>query len=242
MARFNLDNDIPENKLVTIYKSGNTSIINNPLFLEDEISIKTKSDFGQLWEASPNDFLSLLSSTFNLPSGQFALQGAQIWKSTDPVDIDFKVTLNMDTDPYVDVIKPTYILLQTNLPKIRSNDATKGEMWVTEKLNLKLQSLIPPGPNINTLINLMAKDKDKVGLNSELLAGNSGRNGVYNVKIGFITFYNAIIKSVEPVYSKTNAFSISKNKLFPCSADISINMTTMEVATTDMISTIAESN
>ena len=241
--KFNLDNSIPESRLVTIFRSGNVPIFENPLIMDDEFSIKTSSKFGQLWEASPNNFLNLLSSTFNLPSGQFALQGAQIWQSTDPIDIDVKVVLEMDTDPYKDVIEPTYLLLQTNLPKIRNNTATRADDFITEQLNLKLQSLIPPGPNLNTLIGLMAKDKNKVGLNTELLAGNDGRNGVYNVKIGFATFYNVIIKSVEPTFSKTMAISLSKgDKLYPCRADLSISMTTMEVATTDMIVTMEKNN
>lgn len=241
--KFNLDNAIPESRLVTIYRSGNVPIFESPLIMDDEFSIKTSSKFGQLWEASPNNFLNLLSSTFNLPSGQFALQGAQIWQSTDPIDIDVKVTLEMDTDPYVDVVEPTYLLLQTCLPKIRSNTATEAENFITQQLNLKLQTLIPPGPNLNTLINLMANDKNKVGINTELLAGNDGRNGVYNVKIGFATFYNVIIKSVEPSFSKTMAVSLRKsNKLFPCRSDLSITMTTMEVATTDMIVTMEKNN
>lgn len=241
--KFNLDNAIPENRLVKIFRSGNVPIFESPLILDDDFSIKTSSKFGQLWDASPNNFLSLLSSTFNVPSGQFALQGAQIWQSTDPIDIDIKVNLEMDTDPYIDVIAPAYLLVQTCLPKINNNTATEAEKFVTEQLNLKLQTLIPPGPNINTLINLMKKDKNKVGINSGLLAGNDGRNGVYNVKIGFATFYNVIIKSVEPTFSKTVAMSLSKmNKLYPCRAELSISMTTMEVATTDMIVTIEQNN
>ena len=241
--RFNLDNDIPQSRLVTIYRSGGVPIVETPLIMDDEFSIKTSSKFGQLWEASSNNFLSLLSSTFNVPSGQFALQGAQIWQSTDPVDIDVKVVLEMDTDPYIDVIAPTYLLLQTCLPSINNKTSTQAEEFVTTHLNLKLQTLIPPGPNINTLIDLMKKDKNKVGINSSLLAGNSGKNGVYNVKIGFATFYNVIIKSVEPSFSKTFAVSLSKaNKLYSCRAELSITMTTMEVATTDMIVTMEQNN
>ena len=241
--KFNLDNGIPESKLVTIYKTNNTPIFEMPLIMDDDFSIKTSSKFEQLWSASPNNFLNLLSSTFNVPSGQFALQGAQIWQSTDPVEISLKVVLEMDTDPYKDVIEPTYLLVQTCLPKISNNTSTKAEQFVTEHLNLKLQTLIPPGPNINTLINLMQKDKNRVGINSSLLAGNDGKNGVYNVKVGFATFYNVIITSVEPTFSKTVAVSLSKmNKVYPCRADIDIRMTTMEVATTDMIVTMEQNN
>ena len=240
LITFNLDYEIPQSKLVTIKKYGGENVIERPLIIDDEFSIKANSDFGELWEASSNNFLSLLSSTYNVPSGQFALQGAQIWKSTDPIDIDIKVTLQMDTDPFIDVVYPTLVLTQTCLPKI--GESTTGK-FLEEKLNLKLKTLMPPGPNLNTLFNLMKKNGgDNFAMNGEILGGNDGRNGVYNVKIGFATFYNVIIRTVEPSFSKTMAVSLVKsNKLYPSSAELSISMRTMEVATTDMMKTIIDS-
>ena len=143
----------------------------------------------------------------------------------------------MDTDPYIDVIYPTLVLNQTCLPKIGNSSIGN---FTTEHLNLKLKTLIPPGPNINTLIGLMKSGNgDDFAINGNFLAGNDGKNGVYNVTIGFATFYNVIIKSVEPSFSKTYAISLAKsNKLYPCGAELSISMTTMEVATTDMMDTI----
>ena len=239
MDKFNLDNAIPQSKLVTIKKVNNVSVVDVPLIMDDDFSIKLDSKYGQLWEASPNDFLNLLSATINSPSGQFALQGAQIWKSTDPIGIDVKVTLEMDTDPYKDVIYPTIVLCQTCLPTI--NDSSHDN-FITEHIPIKLKTLIPPGPNLNTLINLMKKNQsDNFSIGGNLLAGNDGKNGVYNVTIGFATFYNVIITKVEPTFSKTMAVSLLKaNKLYPCRADLSISMTTMEVATTDMMTRIQD--
>ena len=75
-----------------------------------------------------------------------------------------------------------------------------------------------------------------------LLANNNGLNGVYDIRIGFVKFHNVIIKEVEPSYSKTVAPSMSKSgKMFPVRADLSIDMCTMEVATTDMINSIINS-
>ena len=238
---FNLEWNIPDNKIVRIYyKDGATPLVTQPLILDDEFSIKTSSKFGQLWEGSSNNFMSLLSNSFNLPSGQFALQGAQIWQSTDPINISIKCKVEMDTDPYSDVIVPTFVLMQTTLPKIRESVQENFEGTETKliDLNLKLKTLIPPGPNLQTLINLMKKGNQTASKSKSLLASNEneGMNGVYNVKIGFCTFKNVIITSVEPTFSKTYATSIAKsNKKFPISADLSIEMTTMEVATTDMI-------
>ena len=144
----------------------------------------------------------------------------------------------MDKDPFVDVIEPAFTLMQTCVPSM-------GEMtkfvndFVEEKLNLKLKTLIPPGPNIQTLVTLMKNDKE---IGNNLLAKNGNERGVYNVKIGFVKFNNIIIKGVEPTFSKTVAPSnIKGGKLLPISVDLSINMCTMEVATTNMLNTILTS-
>ena len=241
--RFNLEYDIPSNKIVEIFiGDGSTKLISQPLILNDDFSIKASSTFGELWEASPNNFLNLLSSQFNIPSGQFALQGAQIWQKTDPISININVSLEMDKDPFIDVVAPSLVLTQTTLPKIRGNISEKNNNFFSENLNLKLKTLIPPGPNLQTLINLMKNNNNTASNTNALLAGNNGLNGVYDVRIGFVKFHNVIIKSVEPTYSKTVAISNSKNgKLFPVRADLSIEMCTMEVATTDMISSIINS-
>ena len=238
---FNLDNGIPESNLVKIYCSdgngGEQLLVSCPLIMDDEVSIKASSKFGELWEASPNNFLNLLSSSFNVPSGQFALQGAQIWQSTDPLDFSVKVDINMDTDPYVEVMQPTFTLMQTCLPRIRkSNKESKDDKFkfITENINLKIKSLIPPGPNLQTLIGLM--DKSDTITDKRLLANQDGLNGVYNVKVGFAKFINVIIKKVEPTFSKTMAKSPSRNgELFPSSVSLDIDICTMEVATTDMV-------
>ena len=72
--RFNLEYDIPQNRLVEISDS-NGKIFNQPLILDEEVSIKIKSNYGQLWESSPSNFLNLLSSSTSgkISSGQFAL-------------------------------------------------------------------------------------------------------------------------------------------------------------------------
>ena len=78
---------------------------------------------------------------------------------------------------------------------------------------------------------------------SERVAVDDYKGAHRILKIGFATFYNVIIKSVEPTFSKTMSVSLSKgDKLYPCRADLSISMTTMEVATTDMIVTMEKNN
>ena len=236
---FNLQDEIPKYRTVSI-EDGSGSITGNvPLILDDEFSIKVSSKYGQLWEASPNNLMNLLANSFSIPSGQFALQGAQIWQSTDPLDLNINVNIEMDTDSYIDVVRPSLILMQTVLPSY--NDGSEGgvigtiENAIEKHFNLKLKTLIPPGPNIQALVNTMSSNNNS----SELLAKRDGAKGLYRVKIGFATFNNVIIKNVEPTYSKEYSYSNSKGDYFPVSASLSIEMTTMEVATTNMILNIA---
>lgn len=234
---FNLEDDIPSYKIVKIKDNEGSIIGNTPLILDDDFSIKVNSKYGQLWESSPNNLMNLISNSFSIPSGQFALQGVQIWQSTDPLDINITVNLEMDSDSYLDVVYPSLILMQCSLPSY-ANGSEGGIRGTTEELiekhfNLKLKTLIPPGPNIQSLVQIMSSNKNnKI---SELISKRTGSKGLYTVEIGFATFNNVIIKSVEPTYSNEYSLSDYKNKYCPVGASLSIEMSTMEVATTNMI-------
>ena len=240
---FNLQDDIPSYKIVKITDANNSSVTGDiPLILEDELSIKVSSKYGELWEASPNNFMSLLSSSFGLPSGQFSLQGVQIWQSTDPIDLSITVSLEMDTDPYNDVIAPTVALMNTVLP-------TKGSMGEKSEIgglgflknaisNLKLKTLIPPGPNLQAIWSTISNEGIPDAIGEALAYFDKGKNGVYNVKIGYAYFNNMIIKNVEPSFSSEMAYSKSRKNYYPSSASLSLEMMTMEVATTDMMNNI----
>lgn len=240
---FNLQDDIPSYKIVKITGANNSSVTGKiPLILEDELSIKVSSKYGELWEASPNNFMNLLSSSFGLPSGQFALQGVQIWQSTDPIDLSITVKLEMDTDPYNDVIAPTVALMSTVLP-------TKGSMGEKSQIgglgfaqkaisNLKLKTLIPPGPNLQAIWSTISSEGMSDDMGNALANFDKGENGVYNVKIGYAYFNNVIIKNVEPSFSSEMSYSESQMNYYPSSASLSLEMMTMEIATTDMMNTI----
>ena len=105
---FNLQDDIPSYKIVKVYNADAegtpTLVTDKPLIMDDELSIKVTSKYGELWQSTPNDFMTLLSSAFGIPNGQFTLQGVQIWQSTDPINISITVDLEMDTDSYDDII------------------------------------------------------------------------------------------------------------------------------------------
>lgn len=224
---YKLDYGVPDYKIVTI--SGVTA----RLILDDDFSIKVSSKYGPLWEASPNNLTTLLSNSWGLPSGQFALQGAQIWQGTDPLTVSITCSLYMDTDPYNDVVAPVKALMSTVLPTIQTE--FKGVLGTVEKLiedtlNVKLDTLIPPGPNIQALAQMVAKDSSKL----KGIFSSSGAKGVHNVTIGFVTLNNCVITSAEPTFSKEVSKS-SNGKYYPISASVSLEISTIEIATTDML-------
>lgn len=233
---YNLDNDVPEHRKLIV---GGTTLI-----LDEDVSIKCSSKYGPLWEAQPSNLLNLLSNSFGTPSGQFALQGLQIWQSTDPLTVDVSGTRYMNTDPYTDVITPVSALMQICLPKLSDGTGTVAEFiddFVEEKLGLKLMTLIPPGPNIQYIASQI-----KSGNESGLLTGaldalsnvQGGPRGIATVKIGNFTFSNSIITSVEPTFSKEVAKSTSKGKYYPISANVSITFTSVMIPTPSMIANI----
>lgn len=242
---FNLERDIPTFKQVIITEESGASITGNKILILDDFSFKVSSKYGELWESSPNNFMNMLSSSFGLPSGQFALQGVQIWQSTDPIDLSITVSLEMDDDSYLDVIEPTIALMNTTLPT-KGDGGTKEQMKdnVLKKAftNLKLKTLIPPGPNIQGIWSTISEGKSNDVVSKALAHFDKGKNGVYNVKVGYTNFNNVIIKSVEPSFSKEISLSPTKNAYYPSSVELSLEMMTMEIATTNMIGKMFEND
>lgn len=223
---------IPDTRLLKIYKHGDGTILAT-LFVDDEVSIKASSKFGQLWEAQPSNIMNLLSGSFGFPSGQFALQGAQVWQSTEPLSFNITGHLYADKSAYEDVILTTKVLMSCVLPTYSGGNKMLCEAneFLESKMNLQLKTLIPPGPNIQTLLNAMSAN----GSSSQV-------KGTYDIKIGCFTFTNVIMTSVQPTFSKMPTIASYKSRTsIPCpiKADIDLEFVTMEVATTDMINGIA---
>lgn len=225
--KFNLVNPIPQHRLVTITRTDDGgSVVNVPLILDEEVNIKVSSKYGPLWEGSSNNLMSLLSSSYNIPSGQFALQGLQIWQSTDPIKLSFTVHIEMDTNPLNDVINPTRELMSEVLPTYGNGTKLLNmnvEGAIEKKFNLKLKTLIPPGPNLQTIVNEMSVEKH----------ANAKASNTFNVTMGWVKFKNMIITGVDPKFSKDVCYV--NNKPYPISAEVSLELSTIEIATTDMI-------
>ena len=206
---FNLEDNIPSYKIVKITDGDNKSVTGSiPLILEDGLSIKVNSNYGELWEASPNNFMNLLSNSFGLPSGQFALQGVQIWQSTDPIQLSINVIIEMDSDPYTDVILPIIALMNTCLPSKNTKSQMNENSNILNKAfsNLKLKTLIPPGPNLQAIWNAISNGDVVNEANQALAHFNKESNGVYNVKMGYANLNNVIIKNVEPTFSSEMSY------------------------------------
>lgn len=239
---FNLEKEIPYYKIVKIKDASGKSITNSvPFILEDDLSIKVSSKYGELWEASPNNFMSLLSSSFGLPSGQFALQGVQIWQSTDPIDMSISVSIEMDTDSYKDVIDPIISLMSICLPE-KGKNGSESQMGETALSNLKLKTLIPPGPNIQAIWEAISNGEMNDVVSKTLAHFNKASKGVYNMEIGYVNLNGVIIKNVEPSFSSEMSYSETEGGYYPVRASVSLEISTMEIATTDMIKNIFKRN
>lgn len=225
---------IPENRVVRIYGAStneNEDILGVPMFFNGELSLKASSKFGSLWDAEGCNLLTLLSGSTNgaIPVGQFAMQGTQIWQSTEPLRFDMDVTIQMLSSGLNDVVKPTLALMSMCLPT-----KSKALEFKLGSANLKLQTLIPPGPNLQSIIKNSGFIEGGGQMFNDWL--NQGSRGVYTVKIGKnITIPKVIVTEVTPTFSKWN-----DEYGHPISADISIGFSTMEIATTDMIANLYE--
>ena len=252
--KYNMYDDIPIYNKVLIKLPNNSKNDSEYLFLiDDGVSIKCSSKFGPLWQAQPNDLMNLLSSSFGLPSGQFALQGAQIWKSTDPLSMSLTVTRYMDDDPYTDVITPTKMLMGKCLPVLgdRSNMSTVTmtlEQIANSMLGIKLLTLIPPGPNIQDLLSAMANTNSSgeytglLGLLTNRADLTAKTRGWDTIKIGNFAFDGCIITSVSPTFSKTTAYSSLKKKYYPISVQLAIEFSSIQVATTGYVNGVLDAS
>lgn len=186
-----------------------------PLYIDGDISLKFSSQFSSISESEPTTLLNMLSAaTDKALSGQFAIQGAQIWKSTDPLEISIEAKLIMKDSGKTDVVEPALKLAKICLPSIG-----RGFKKMSELTNIKLKCLIPPGPNIQSILS-------EVKTNGNI----KGSRGTYDVQIGWLKLHNCIIKEASPTFSKT----VDEDG-FPVSAEISMSIVTQTIPTKESV-------
>jgi|WetSurMetagenome_2_1015567.scaffolds.fasta_scaffold75634_2 hypothetical protein len=207
------------------------------LLLTEGASLKVSSKYTNLIDIKTSPLLNLLSSTFkvgdtSLPSGQFALQGLQIWESTDPISFSLDVKLNMVNSGKDDVLKPALHLMKATLPSKNSESSLFG------------QCLIPPGPNIGKILELSGLDAQGLQQAISAVMGGVGiplemkdPSGTFIVEVGsFLKIENVIITDIEPKFSEE-----LDEDYCPISCDLSIGFQTAEVATVQMLENMISS-
>lgn len=208
--------DLRERRLVITDPNNNADYLDGiPLYIDGEISLKFSSRYESIYESEPNTLLTMLAGAIDKPiSGQFAVQGAQIWKSTDPLEISVEAKLMMKNDGKKDVVEPALKLAELCLPSIGNKFGKLSKLT-----DVKAKCLIPPGPNIQAILS-------EVKINGII----KGSRGTYDVQIGWLKLHNCIIKEASPTFSKT----VDEDG-FPISAEISISIITVSIPTKEVL-------
>lgn len=219
---------IPSNKLVRITEGGNAVAttpknVEVPLLYDDTLSVKASSSFGGIGDPQGNNFLTLLSGCTGgaVPSGQFALQSVQVWQSTDPIVLDFKVKLEMLSSGKDEVVIPSLKLMKLCLPSISENS-----------IGSALGLLVPPGPNLDTMLQLSGSSTLE-GISDYLNFRNSG--SLVEITVGKFTFSNCIVTEVTPEFS-----NMADEDGYPISAELNIEAQTAMIATKGMIDSLVK--
>ena len=211
-----------------LMKSSNGKLTRIPkLVYTDSTALSISSTYKNLVEAQGSTLLTLLSGATNgmIPSGQFALQGLQIWESTDVMEFSLTVSLYMVDDAKQDVVIPAISLSKICVPTYaRNKEGSQG--W----------GLIPPGPNIVTILNLVGADAVASKFSSEDNRNMANTGSLLSVQIGnYLRIDRVVMTKVEPTFSE-----ILDENYIPTSCTLDITFRTVEVVTTDMLQQFIE--
>ena len=198
------------------------------LIFDDDVTLQFSSKYGNLINIKGSNLLTLLSGATNglIPSGQFGIQGLQIWEETEPLDFQLTVELHMKKSGIDDVVLPALALSKVCLPSYKGGDNQKG------------MALIPPGPDLMDVLKLVGSSigLDKLFSSGREKKASSQGGGILTVEIGrYLTIPNVIITKAEPTFSKTLDTDYA-----PVSCKMTISFRTTEVATTYMVSRLID--
>ena len=220
--------NIPEHKQVKFFHSnGGSRILPNATFVyDDDFALNITSKYGELVNVKPSNLLSILSGSSllggQIPSGQFALQGMQIWQGSEPIEFNLGLHLYMQYDATQDVYIPSIEISKLAVPT--RTDSNGHEGW----------GLIPPGPNLSDILTLAGVPKDAQDDTKYIGLKLAEGNGLFDVEVGgFFYFQNCIITKAVPNYSEAR-----DENLAPISCEISLDFRTSEIATKQLLDTI----
>lgn len=229
----------PDHKKVKFTQNATNLFPDVDFIYEDDLSLDVSSSYDDLLPSSKGSNLLTLASgslqfggKVDVPSGQFALQGFQIWKSTEPLSFSLDLHLYMKTSGVKDVVVPSLRLMKYAVPSKSDKSIIPG-----------IGGLIPPGPTINDILSLANIDSQSqttirnilnaLGLSSRTDSQGLPVSGLINVEVGsFYSFRNCVITKVVPNFSEAK-----DEDLAPIACSLAVDFRTVEVVTTEMIDT-----
>ena len=196
--------------------------------LLEDYTISLNSEFGQLVDSGANDAFTVLGGALKSLSGnrfgfssQFKQMGFQIWRGTQPIQLQFSLEFHYTYNAHAEVVVPIRRLCRLPLP----GDGLAG-------------NLIPPGPSVleaisgtrasNTPPSGGAAEQQDPEVDS---AGTRSTADTYvNVRVGNMLFMGCIVTSAEPTFSKYVDESNS-----PIYGRVAMNIITMYSATKEAL-------
>ena len=166
--------------------------------LLEDYTVSLNSEFGQLIDTGGSDAFTVLGGALKSLSGgrygfssQFKQMGFQIWKGTEPIQLQFSLEFHYTYDAHAEVVVPIRNLCKLPLP----GDGPLG-------------NLIPPGPSVleaisgtsetNTPPSGEAPPAEEIDQESTRQTADT----YVNITVGNMRFMGCIVKSAEPTFSK----------------------------------------
>jgi len=187
---------IPAGSKVSISDHEGNWIASGALLEEYQISLK--SDYGQLLDSGTNDAINAFGAAMKSLSGgwcgfstSFKQAGFQVWRGTEPIQLQFNLEFNYTYNAYEEVVMPIRNLCRLPLPK----EGSRG-------------NLIPPGPSIIEAIrgpsesNVPPNGEAPAPVEIDVDASKKSADLYVNIEIGNMKFRGCIVTSAEPTFSK----------------------------------------
>jgi hypothetical protein len=196
--------------------------------LLEDYTISLNSEFGQLIDSGSNDAFTVLGGALKSLSGsrfgfssQFKQMGFQIWKGTQPIQLQFSLEFHYTYDAHAEVVVPIRRLCRLPLP----GDGLAG-------------NLIPPGPSVLEAIAGTKASNTPPGSDTppnqdpdvDEEGTKSTADTYVNVRAGNMLFMGCIVTSAEPTFSKY----VDENDA-PIYGRVALNIITMYSATKESL-------
>jgi len=187
---------VPAGSVVTISNHEGEYIASGTLL--EEYTLSLRSEFGQLIDSGANDAFTVLGGALKSLSGgrlgfssQFKQMGFQIWKGTDPIQLQFSLEFHYTYDAHTEVVVPIRNLCKLPLP----GDGPLG-------------NLIPPGPSVLEAIsganasNTPPNGEAPPPAEIDQAKTKQTADTYVNIRVGNMLFMGCIVTSAEPTFSK----------------------------------------